>query len=43
MAGAGYRLTDRSYMGVYDSFLVPDHSRESLFSVFLQDEIDADP
>ncbi len=39
MAGAGYRLTDSTYIGVYDTFFVPDHSRVSLFSVFLQDEI----
>jgi iron complex outermembrane receptor protein len=39
VAGAGYRFTDASYIGVYDSFLVPDHSHQSLFSVFLQDEI----
>jgi iron complex outermembrane recepter protein len=39
MAGAGYRLTDSSYVGIYDSFLVPEDSRENLFSVFLQDEI----
>jgi iron complex outermembrane receptor protein len=40
MAGAGYRLTDASYIGIYDTFFVPDHSRDSLFSVFLQDEIE---
>jgi iron complex outermembrane recepter protein len=40
MAGAGYRLTDSAYIGVYDTFFVPDHRQVSLFSTFLQDEID---
>jgi iron complex outermembrane receptor protein len=40
MAGAGYRLTNSSYVGLYDTFFVPDRSRDSLFSVFLQDEIE---
>ncbi len=40
MAGAGYRLTDSSYVGFYDAFFVPDRSRDNLFSVFLQDEIE---
>jgi iron complex outermembrane receptor protein len=40
IAGAGYRLTDDSYVGVFDTFFVPSRSRESLFSVFLQDEIE---
>jgi len=40
VAGAGYRLTDGSYLGSYDAFVVPDHRRDSLFSVFLQDEIE---
>ena len=39
VAGAGYRLTDSSYNSVYDFSLVPGHSRDSLFSAFLQDGI----
>jgi iron complex outermembrane receptor protein len=39
MAGVDYRLTDSSYQGLYDAFMVPDHRRDNLSSVFLQDEI----
>jgi iron complex outermembrane receptor protein len=39
VAGAGYRLSGDTYNFVYDFDLVPSHSRDSLFSTFLQDEI----
>ncbi|HXP86936.1 MAG TPA: TonB-dependent receptor [Bryobacteraceae bacterium] len=40
VAGAGYRLTDDRVTGLVDGFFAPDHRRDSLFSAFLQDEID---
>jgi iron complex outermembrane receptor protein len=39
VAGADYRLTSASYKGLYDTFMVPDHVLDNLFSMFLQDEI----
>jgi iron complex outermembrane recepter protein len=39
VAGAGYRLSDNKLTGLYEVFFVPDHRHDSLFSVFLQDEI----
>ncbi len=40
VAGAGYRLTSNGITGLLDGFFAPDHRRDSLFSVFLQDEIE---
>jgi iron complex outermembrane receptor protein len=40
VAGVDYRASNSSYMGLYDTFMVPDHFRQNLFSVFLQDEIE---
>jgi iron complex outermembrane recepter protein len=40
VAGTGYRLSNTSYVGAFDAFLVPERSRLNLFSAFLQDEIE---
>ena len=43
VAGVGYRLSTDSFTGLLNGFFVPDHRRDSLFSVFLQDEIELTP
>ncbi|HXP86938.1 MAG TPA: TonB-dependent receptor [Bryobacteraceae bacterium] len=40
VAGTGYRLTSDRYIGLYDTFFVPNHRLDSLFSVFVQDEVE---
>ena len=43
VAGVGYRLSTDSFTGLLNGYFVPDHRRDSLFSVFLQDEIELTP
>jgi iron complex outermembrane receptor protein len=40
MAGAGYRLTAASVTDILRGYFQPDHRDDSLFSVFVQDEIE---
>ena len=40
VAGVGYLLTDETFTGLIDGYFSPDRFHDSLFSAFLQDEIE---
>jgi iron complex outermembrane receptor protein len=40
VAGAGYLLSTDSFTGLLNGYFVPDHRTDSLFGVFLQDEVE---